>query len=163
MSMIDQKLPSYQRQYQQKDVVLDICQQFNSINNFPFHLRDFHSSFIDPFKEIYLETFLSRKIVKSLIFTRNTNNNFQVFESKNSYLQSGLSSLPLKIYQSLIEIHPDFYDPICIQLERKFHKKEILNKILTIVVHSYSTFNVLSSVRVLFLVLIFELYIYAGT
>lgn len=152
MLMFYQNLLSSQRKYQQENVFLEISQQFNLINNFLFNLKDFHPFFINSFEK-YLETFSSRKIVNSLTFTRNTNSFLQAFESKNSYPQSGLSSLPLNISQSLIENHPDFYDPIGIQLKIKLHEKEILNKLLTIVVHS--------GFRFVFLLLTFELYIYA--
>ena len=124
-------------------------------------MTKFHPFFIDSFENC-LEIFPSRKIVNDLTFVHNTNKFFQVKESKSSSSQSGLLSLPLNIYQSLIEIHLDFYDPIGSQLERKFQKKEILIKFLTITVHSYFRFIFLSLVRFLFLLLTFELYINAG-
>ena len=124
-------------------------------------MKDFHPFFINSFEK-YLENFPSWKIVNSLTFTHNTNSFFQVFESKSSYPQSSLLSLLLNISQFLIEIHPDFYDPIGIQLERKFHEKEILDKLLTIVVHSDFRFNFLSSIRFVFLLLTSELYIHTG-
>lgn len=161
MLMFYQNLLSSQRQYQQENVFLEICQQSNLINNFPFHLKDFHPFFINSFEK-YLENFSSWKIVNSLTFTHNTNNFFLAFESKSSYLQSGLLSLSLNISQSLIEIHPDFYDPIGIQLERKFQEKDIFIKLLTIIVHFTYRFNFLSSIRFVFLFLTFELYIHAG-
>lgn len=124
-------------------------------------MTDFHSFFIDSLKN-YLEVFPSRKIVNDLTFVHNTNNSFQAFEFENSYPQFGLLSLPLNISPSLIEIHPYFYDPIGIQLERKFQEKEILIKLLTITVHSDFKFIFLSLVKSVFLLLTFELYINAG-
>jgi len=125
-------------------------------------LKNSHPFLIDSFKKqksIYLENLFSQKIVYSLTFTRNSNNILQTFEYKNSYLQSCLTSLRLNISQSLVEIHPDFYDPIGIQLEKRFHEKEILNKFLTAVVHFEFRFTFF---RFLFLLLTFELYIYVG-
>ena len=61
-----------------------------------------------------------------------------------------------------METHPGFYDPIGIQLEKTFRKKVIVNKLLTITVHSDFIFNFLSLIRFVFLLLTFELYIYAG-
>ena len=130
-------------------------------NNFTFYLKDFHPFFIDSFENC-LEIFPSRKIVNDLTFVHNTNKFFQVKESKSSSSQSGLLSLPLNTSQSLIEIHPDFYDPIGSQLERKFQEKEILNKLLTIIVYSDFIFNFLSLIRFVFLLLTFELYIHAA-
>jgi len=158
-----QKLLSSQRQCQQENVFLQSGQQFNSINKLPFYLKGFHPFFINSFENC-LEIFPSRKIVNDLTFVHNTNNSVQGFEFKNSSSQSGLLFLPLNISQFLIEIHPDFYDPIDIQLERKIQEKEILNKLLTITitVHSDFIFIFLSLVRFVFLLLTFELYIYAG-
>jgi len=155
-----QKLLFPQRQSQLEDIFLQSGQHSNSINNFQLYLIDFHSFFINSFEK-YLETFSSRKIVNDLTFIHNTNNSFQAFEFKSSSSQSGMLSLPLNITQSLIEIHPDFYDPIGIQLERKFQEKEILIKLLTIIVHSDFRFIFLSLVRFVCLLLTFELYIYA--
>ena len=61
-----------------------------------------------------------------------------------------------------MEIHPDFCDPIGIELERKFQKKEILINLLAITVHSDFIFIFLSLVRFVCLLLTFELYINAG-
>jgi hypothetical protein len=109
-----------------------------------------------------LEIFLSKKIVNNLTFVHNTNNFFQAFEFENSYPQFGLSSPLLNISQSLMEIHPNFCDPIGNELERKFHEKDILYQLLTITVHFDFIFNFLSLIRFVFLLLTFELYIYAG-
>ena len=99
----------------------------------------------------------SWKIVNSLTLTHNTNKFFQAFEFKSSYRQFGLSSPLLNIFQSLMETHPYFYDPIGIQLEKIFQKKEIVNKFLIITVHSDYKFNFLSSIRFLFLLITFKL------
>lgn len=61
-----------------------------------------------------------------------------------------------------MEIHPDFYDPIGIELLRKFQEKGILIKLLTITVHSTYRFNFLRSIRFVFLLLMVELYIHAA-
>ena len=159
--MFHQKLLSLQRQCKQKNVFLQSGQQFNSINKLPFYLKGFHPYFIDLFENC-LEIFPSRRIVNDLTFVHNTNKFFQVKESKSSSSQSGLLSLPSNIFQSLIEIHPDFYDPIGSQLEMKFQEREILIKFLTITVHSDFIFNFLSSIRFVFLLLTFQLHIYAG-
>lgn len=161
MLIFYQKLLFFQRQYQQENVFLQYGQQFNSINKLSFYLKKFHPFFIDSFENC-LEIFPSRKIVNDLTFVHNTNNSFQAFEFKNSFSQSDLLSLPVNIAQSLIEIHPDFYDPIGIHLESKFDEKEILNQLLTITVHSDFIFIFLSLVRFLFLLLTFELYINTG-
>ena len=47
-------------------------------------------------------------------------------------------------------------------MEKTFQKKEIVNKMLIINVHSDYRFNFLSSIRFVFLLLTFELYIYVG-
>ena len=124
-------------------------------------MKDFHPFFIDSFENC-LEIFPSRKIINDLTFVHNTNKFFQVKESKSSSSQSGLLSLPLNTSQSLIEIHPDLYDPIGSQLERKFQEREILIKFLTITVHSDFIFIFLSLVKSVFLLLTFELYINVG-
>jgi len=109
-----------------------------------------------------LETFPSWKIVNNLTFTHNTNKITQAIVYESSYPQSSLSSPLLNIFQSLMETHPYFYDPIEIQLEKTLKKKEIENKVLIITVHSDYRFNFLSSIRFVFLLLTFELYIHAG-
>jgi len=83
ISIFFEKLLSYPKQYQEKNVFLENCQQFKLIDKFP--LRGSHPFFIDPFRKIYLETFLSLKIVKGLTFTHNINNMLQAIKSKNSY------------------------------------------------------------------------------
>ena len=120
---------------------------------------DFHPFFINSFENC-LESFPSWKVVNSLTFTHNTNNFFQAFDFKISYPQSGLSYPLLNIFQSLIETHPSFDDPIGIQLERTFQNKVIVNKLLVITAHSDYRFDFLSSIRFVFLLLTFELYIY---
>lgn len=152
--MFFEKLLSYPRKYQKKNVFLENFQQYKLIDKFP--LGGSHPFFIDPFRKIYLETFLSLKIVKGLTFTHNINNTLQV-DSKNSYSQSALSLFLLNVNQSIIETHPHFYDPIGIQLERKFHKNKISRKTLTIVAHSNFTFN--SAGKILLLLFIVEMYI----
>ena len=161
MLMFYQKFLSSQRQCQQESVFLQSVQQSNSINNLPLYLIYFHSFFINSFGK-YLESFPSWKIVNSLTLTHNTNNFFHAFEFKSSYPKSGMSSPLLNISQSLIEIHPYFYDLIDIQLERKFQEKKILIKLLTITVNSTYRFIFLSSIRFVLLLLIFDLYIFEG-
>lgn len=161
MLMFHQKILFFQRQYQQENVFLQYGQQFNSINSFPFHLKDFHPFFINSFEK-YLEIFISKEMVNNLTFVHNTNNFFHAFEFENSYPQFGLSSPLLNISQSLMEIHPDFCDPIGIELESKFQVKEILINLLTLTVHSDFIFNFLSLIRFVFLLLTFELYINTG-
>ena len=73
-----------------------------------------------------------------------------------------VASFLLRDHQSITEIYPDFYDPIGIQLERSFHEKEISDRIPTEVTHSYSTSNINSPRKVLFLTLMFESYICVG-
>jgi len=150
---------SSQRKCQQESAFLQPEQQSNPINNFPFYLTNFHLFFIGLFGN-YLESFSSRKIVDSLTFANNTNNFFQTFRSKSSTPQFSMLSSLFKPFQSLIEIHLDFYDPIGIQLERKFQENEILIKLLTITVNSTYRVIFLSSIRFVFLLLTFELYIY---
>jgi len=118
ISMFFEKLLSYPRKCQKNNVFFENFKQYKLIDKFP--LGRSHPFFIDPFRKIYLETFLSLKIIKGLTFTHNINNTLQV-DSKNSYSQSALSSFLLNVNQSIIETHPHFYDPIGIQLERKFH------------------------------------------
>jgi len=122
-------------------------------------LRNFHPFFIYSFREIYLETFLSLENVEGLIFTHNRTRSLK---TKNSYSQPSLSSFLLHDYQSIMETHPDFYDPIGIQLERRFHKKKISGRILTTITLSNSTFNCFSPGKKLFLILIFERYTHVG-
>ena len=94
--------------------------------------------------------------------------NFHIFDKlqaikiKSSYSQTCLSSALFIDHQSTTEIHPHFYDPIGIQLEKRFYKKEVPNRIPTEVTFSYSTSNVNSSTKVLFLILTFESYIRVG-
>ena len=113
-------------------------------------------------ENVFLQSGQQFNSINNFPFVHNTNNSFQAFEFKSSSSQFGLLSLPLNIFQFLIEIHPDFYDPIDIQLERKFQEKEILIKLLTITVHSDFRFIFLSLVRFVFLLLTFELYIHAA-
>ena len=106
-----------------------------------------------------METFLLQEIAKSLTLTHSR---LQAIKTEKSYSQPGLSSFLLRDHQSIIEIHPDFYDPIGIQLERSFHEKEISDRIPTEVTHSYSTSNINSPRIILFLTLMFESYIRVG-
>ena len=99
-----------------------------------------------------METFLLREIAKSLTLTHNR---FQA-------IKISLSSFLLNDRQSITEIHPHFYDPIGIQLERRFHKKEISGRIPFEISLSDSTFNVDSPRKVLFLTLMFKRYIRVG-
>ena len=80
---------------------------------------DFHPFFIDKF-ERHLESFPSRKIINNLALKDNTNKITQGLVAERSFLQPDLSSSLLNLYYSIMEIHPDFYDPIEIQLERTF-------------------------------------------
>ena len=111
MLMFYQKLLSSQRQCQQENVFLQSGQQSNLIDNFPFYLTDFPPFFINLFENC-VEIFPSWKIVNSLTLIHNANNFFEAFELKSSYPQSGLSSPLLNIFQSLMETHPYFDDPI---------------------------------------------------
>ena len=61
-----------------------------------------------------------------------------------------------------MEIHPDFYDPIEIQLERAFQKKVMVNKLLTIKMHISFRFRFLSQIILSFLLIILDTYIHAG-
>ena len=136
---------------------MEICQQFTIIDN--SLLGKFHLSFIIFFSDLYVETFLLREIAKILTLTHNR---FQANEIKISYSQTSLTYFLLNDHQSITEIHPDFYDPIGIQLERRFHKEEILGRIPTEVTLSNSTFNVDSPRKFLFLTLMFKRYIRVG-
>ena len=60
-----------------------------------------------------------------------------------------------------MEIHLDFYDPIEIQLERRFQEKVRTNNLLTIKIHSTFRFSFLRSIIFAFL-LMFDMYIHAG-
>ena len=91
-----------------------------------------------------------------------THSRLQAIKTKKSYSQSGLSSFLLHDHQSITEIHPDFYDPIGIQLDKIFHKKEISGGFPTEVTLSNPTFNIHSPRKVLFLTLMFKRYIRVG-
>ena len=72
----------------------------------------------------------------------------------------------LNLFQSSIEIHLDFYDPIDIQLEGTFQGNVIVNKMfyismLAINVHSLFRFSSLGLTIFVFLLLMFDLYIHA--
>ena len=135
-----QSLLSSQKWYQQVSVFLQYDQQSNSINNLPLDLSDSHPFFIDQFESL-LESFPSQKIVNNLALNHNTNKITQAIVFEISFLQPGLSSSLLNLSHSIMEIHPDFYDPIEIQLERTFQEKVIVNKILTINIHSGFRFS----------------------
>ena len=60
-----------------------------------------------------------------------------------------------------MEIHLDFYDPIEIQLEMAFQEKVMVNKLLTIKIHSSFRFSFLSLTIFSFL-LMFDMYIHVG-
>ena len=82
----------------------------------------------------------------------------QAIVSKNAFPQSGMLSSLLNLFQSLMEIHPDFYDPIEIQLEGTFQDKVIINKLffismLAIDVHFAFRFSFLSLIILVFLLL----------
>ena len=145
----------------QKETVFSIYyQQSNSINNFPLDLAHFHLFFIDSFEK-HLESFSSRKIVNKLALKHNTNKITQVIIAKRSFLQPEMSSSLSNLFHSIMEIHPNFYDPIEIQLEKAFQEKVMVNKLLTIKIHSAFIFSFCSLIIFSFL-LIFDIYIYAG-
>lgn len=102
-----------------------------------------------------MEAFLLNEIAKSSALT---NSRLQAIETKKSYSQLGLLSFLLRDHQSITEVHPNFYDPIGIQLERSFHEKEISDRIPTEVTRSYSTSNINSPRKILFLILMFGSY-----
>ena len=135
-------------------------QQFNSINNLLLDLSDSHPFFIDHF-ERHLENFPSRKIVNNLALNHNTNKITHAIVSERPFLQHGLSSSLLKLSYSIMEIHPDFYDPIEIQLERAFQEKVMVNNPLTIKIHFAFRFSFLSLIIFVFL-LIFDMYMHVG-
>ena len=81
--------------------------------------------------------------------------------SKISYPQYDLLSPILKPFQSLIEIHPNLYDLIEIQLQMTFQEKVIMNKLLTIYIHASFTFSFLSLIIFVLLLLMIDLYIHA--
>ena len=105
-------------------------------------LSDFHPFFIDLF-ERHLESFPSQKIINNLALEHNTNKITQTIVSKILFLQLGLSFSLFNPSHSIMEIHPYFYDPIEIQLERAFQEKVMVNKLLTIKIHSTFIFSFL--------------------
>lgn len=94
--------------------------------------------------------------------------NFHIFDKlqaikiKISYSQTCMSYALLIDLQFITEIHPDFHDPIDIQLEERFHEKEIPYRIPTEVTLSYSTSNVNNPRKVLLPTLMFKRYIRVG-
>lgn len=108
---------------------------------------------------MYLVTLLLLEKIEGLTLTHNR---IHAIKTKNSYLQPNLSSFLLHDYQPIMETHPDFYDPIDIQLERRFHEKEISGRILATITLSNSTFTIFSLGENLVLILMFERYTHVG-
>ena len=145
----------------QKESIFSLYdQQYNSINSILLDLSDFHPFFIDQF-ERHLESSPSRNIVNKLALRHNTNKITQPIVSKRPFLQPGLSSSLLNLSNSIMEIHPYFYDLIEIQLERTFQEKIMVNKLLTIKIHYAFRFSFLRLIIFSFL-LMFDMYINAG-
>lgn len=153
-------LPS-QRQCQQESVFSQYDQLPNLTNDLPLYLIGFHPFFIDPFEK-YLESFPLQKIINSLILAHNTNIFMNAIESKSSFSQSGMLSSLLNPFQLSTEIHPDFCDPIEIQLKRTLQEKVTVNKLLTVTINSAFRFIFLSLILSVFLLLMIDLYIHAG-
>lgn len=137
------KLLCHPKHHQQKKAFLEAYQQFMIIDN--SLLENFHLLFIF-FSDLYVETFRLPEIAKRLTLTHD------IFQAS----KIGLSSFLLNDRQSITEIHPDFYDPIGIQLERRFHKKEISSRIPTEISLSDSTFNIDSPRKDFILTMMFK-------
>ena len=123
-------------------------------------LSDSHPFFIDQF-ERHLEISPSQKIVNNLALRHSTNKITQAIVSEILFLQSGLSSFLLNLSNSIMEIHPNFYNPIEIQLERTFQEKVMVNTLLTIKIYPDFRFSFCSLMIFAFL-LMFDMYIHAG-
>ena len=90
------------------------------------------------FSDLYMRTFISNEIAKNSALTKNK---LQVIKTKKSFSQYDLLSLLLRDHQFITEIHPNFYDPIGIQLEKSSHEKGKSDRIPIESVSSYSLAN----------------------
>lgn len=118
------------------------------------NVSDFHPYFIDPF-ERDLESTPKPKIVNNLTYVL----------SKSSFIKSSLLSPLLNLSQSSMEIHFDFYDPIEIQPKRTFQENVIVNNLLLVNMLEISVHSIFIFIFIhltIFLLLMFDLYIYAG-
>lgn len=123
-------------------------------------LTDFHSFFIEPF-EIHSESFPTWRVVNNLTYVYKTYIFMHAIVSERVFPQSGLSSPLLNLSQSIMDIHPNFYDPLEMQMERTFQENMIVN-ILAITVHSAFKFIFLTLIIFILLLLMFGMYIHAG-
>ena len=111
------------------------------------------------FSDLYMGTFISKEIAKSSALT---NSRLQAIETKKSSSQPGLLSFLLRDHQFITEIHPNFDDPIGIQLERSSHEKGKSERIPIEVICSYSTANIYDPRKVWFFTLMFGSFIRLG-
>lgn len=109
------------------------------------------------FSDLYMGTFISNEIAKSLALTKNR---LQAIITKKSL--SELLSFLLREHQVITEIHPNFYDPIGTQLERSSHEKGKSDRIPIEVICSYSTANIYDPRKIRFFTLMFGSFIQLG-
>lgn len=111
------------------------------------------------FSDLYMRTFISNEIAKNSALT---NNRLQDIETKKTYSQFDLLSFLLRDHQFITEIHPKFYDPIGIQLEKSSHEKRKLDRIPIEVICSYSIANIYDPRKVWFFLLMLGRFIWLG-
>lgn len=123
------------------------------------NVSDFYPYFIDPF-ERHLESFLIQKIVNNLTYVHKTYNFMQAIVSKSEFPQSDLLSSHLNLFQSLMETHQYFYNPIEIQMEMTFQGKVIVNTFLLVHMFAISVHNIFKFIYVRLIVIVFLLPIF---
>ena len=111
------------------------------------------------FSDLYMGTFISNEIAKNSALT---NNRLQAIKTGKSFSQSELLSFLLRDYQVITEIHPNFHDPIGIQLERNSHEKGKSERIPIEIICSYSTANIYDLRKIWFFTLMFGSFIRLG-
>jgi len=142
-------------------------QPFNPIEELLIYSLNFYLHFIDPF-ESYLECLLTQKNVNISPHLHNTNSFMQAQAPKDTSLELALLfSLLSNSLESLIEIHPSFYDPFETWMENSFNERNFVNRFiflysLEIDERGRLNFSFNNLVIIIFSLLIHNMYIFLG-